>query len=124
MDFGSEWNTTRRSTLKEDHPEKTNKETRHSQFKRDHLERITYQQIPKAYTKHMKLTIQHAPLITLSIVLDTAKLRKLPPEKNKCKTIVTRQDRESRDIEFLEKKTAKLAFKLNWQNDGYYSCKY
>ena len=54
----SQWNITRRSTLKEDHPEKTNQKPRHSQFNRDHLERITYQQIPKAYTKHNKLTIQ------------------------------------------------------------------
>ena len=56
-DFGSYWNITRRGTLKEDHPEKTNQKT--SRFKRDHLERITYQQIPKAYAKHNKLTIQH-----------------------------------------------------------------
>ena len=59
MDFGSQWNIIRRGTLKEDQPEKTNQKTRHGQFKRDHLERITYQQIPKAYTKHNKLTIQH-----------------------------------------------------------------
>ena len=61
MDFGSQWNITRRGTLKEDHPEKTNQKARHGQFKRDHPERITYQQIPKAYAKHNKLTIQHAP---------------------------------------------------------------
>ena len=59
MDFGSQWNITRRGTLKEDHPGKTNQKTRHGQFKRDHLERSTYQQIPKAYTKHNELTIQH-----------------------------------------------------------------
>ena len=46
-------------------------------FKRDHLGRITYQQIPKAYTKHNhdKLTIQHGPLVTLSIVLDALKIK-------------------------------------------------
>ena len=60
------------------HSRRTNQKTRHSQFKRDHLVRITYQQIPKAYAKHNKLTIQHTPLVTLSIVLDAAKLRKLP----------------------------------------------
>ena len=37
--------------------------------------------IPKAYTKHNKLTIQHTPLVTLSIVLDAAKERKLPKKK-------------------------------------------
>ena len=52
---------------------------------RNHLERITYQQIPKAYTKHNKLTLQHTPLVTLSIVLDAAKLRK-SPKRNKYET--------------------------------------
>ena len=42
---------------------------------------FTYQQIPKAYTKHNKLTIQHTPLVTLSIVFDAAKARKLPKKK-------------------------------------------
>ena len=40
-------------------PRKDKPQTRHGQLKRDHLERITYQQIPKAYRKHNKLTIQH-----------------------------------------------------------------
>ena len=73
MDFGSQWNITRRSTLKEDHPEKTNHKTRHSQFKRDHLERITYQHFPKAYTEHNKLTIQHtATAATTATTASTA----------------------------------------------------
>ena len=33
------------------------------------------------YAKHNKLTIQHNPLVTLSNVLDAAKVRKLPKKK-------------------------------------------
>ena len=36
----------------------SDKNTRRGQFKWDHHERCTYQQIPKAYTKYNKFTIQ------------------------------------------------------------------